>query len=550
MRFLSKFSYLTLVSICLSIAFAGEAQSQSIRANQLADIARQQWESSNSGQLTLREQLDILKSLDVADKMDKRNTSIRWKGKLRVPADGNYVFEQVNSPSGWSRIQLWLGETLVLDSQSTPRAYRSQLVPLVSGTFVDFRLDFSHNSSSANDFPVAILTWESEVLDKQIIPSVAFSHSDGKTPGLRGEYFADANWARKVLERTDEAIDFIWDRVPMENGFSATRREVVKACLSCITNDAFLVSIDSDDAETYARNYFPQLLSGMTASERIVFIDALTRYPHLLRGLPLADLVLPLQTLDLLHEVKHTQLLLAWAEVNPQTRTVPGSYIRGFGTYVTTNVEPFIRIARVSRQIDFDEALEEACTLPSGECNLTMIHILTSVSKSNGKVMDVFNKIDAVLADEELQGDARMTWLLAKAWAIEVGLSQIVRPGRGLEELREAFASTESGEYRFWALQELVARLITIEMNDEAQGLIDSLKNQFSEPEKQETMANWLAVSEELKSLYQELQQQSRNNSLTNLSTELNRRADRMMNSGDMNAASELKRRASSIARP
>jgi hypothetical protein len=214
---------------------------------------------------------------------------------------------------------------------------------------------------------------------------------------------------------------------------------------------------------------------------------------------------------------------------------------------VTANVEPFRRIARASRLIDFDEALEESCTLPSGECNLTMIYILTNAGKSNGKVADVIQKIDDVLADEEIQGDVRMTWLLAKAYAVEVGLSQIVRPGRGLEELREAFSSAESNEYRFWALQEIVARLMTVERNDEAQSLIDSLKNQFSEPEKQESMTGWLTVGEELKPLYQERQQQSRNNSLTGLVTELNRRGDQMLNSGDTTAAAELKRRASGV---
>jgi hypothetical protein len=43
-------------------------------------------------------------------------------------------------------------------------------------------------------------------------------------------------------------------------------------------------------------------------------------------------------------------------------------------------------------------------------------------------------------------------------------------------------------------LQELAARLITIERNDEAQSLIDSLKNQFNEPERQEAMDSWLSV--------------------------------------------------------
>lgn len=285
----------------------------------------------------------------------------------------------------------------------------------------------------------------------------------------------------------------------------------------------------------------------MTAGERIVFIDVLARYPNLLRGMPLADLVVPIQSLDLLDDAKHTSFLLAWAEVNPHMRCVPGSYIRGFGTYVTANVESFSRIAQACRQIDFNEALEESCTLPSGDCNLTMVYILINAGKLNGNVVDVIQKIDDMLADGEVQGDARMTWYLAKAYAIEVGISQITRPGRGLEELREAFSSAESDEYRFWALQEVVARLITIERNDEAESLITSLKNQFTESEQQEAMAGWLAVGRELIPLYQARQQQSRNNSLTNLATELSRRGDQMMNSGDTNAAAGLKRRASDV---
>jgi hypothetical protein len=544
----------TIAVISALVSFVmGQSRVPATNANNRAHAAQRQWESSRAKQLSLREQMDVLKSLDVADKMDKRQVSIRWTGRLKAPADGTYTFDQVSSLSGSSRVRLWLNEVLVLDSVSADKAspsYQSQPVSLTSGKPVNFRMDFVHHSASPGNFPVAILTWKSDVLDKQIIPATAFLRPDGRNAGLRGEYFVDANWGRRVSERVDEAVDFIWDRAPVENGFFTTRREIVKSCLSRLMNPAFLATMEANEAEIYAKEYIPYLIAGMSASERMAFVDALTRQPNLLRGMPLTDLALPLQTLDLLDEEKHVSFLLAWAGVNPQMRSVPGSYIQGFGSYVTANVEPFSRIARACRKIEFAETLDVSCILPSGECNLTLIYVLINVGKSNGKIVDVLKKINTILADKEIQGNTRMTWLLAKAYAKEVGISQITRPGRGLPELREAFSAAESAEYRFWALQELVARLVTIGSSDEARSLIDSVKNQFPEQEKQEAMTRWLATGEDLARQYQSQQRQSRNRSLTNLSTELNRRGDQMMRTGNMDAARELKNRAAHVVAP
>ncbi len=555
MRILALF-----LSVTSLAAFASDLSAQkpnalsSAEKKTQAEAAVRRLESGKPGVWNLREQIEIFKSLAVADRVDKRNASVRWTGKLRVPADGSYVFEQVRSGFGGSRAILFLDGKQVLNSRPTEgdtATYRSQPIPLTSGKAIDFRLDFVHDSPNLGDFPVAVLTWESEVLDKQIIPASAFQFADGKNSGLRAEYFADAQWVRRIADRTDEAVDFIWDKEPMENGFSAARRKVAKSGFAKMTNDSFLTAIDPVESEIFAREYVPQLLAGLSASERMVLVDALTRHPKLLRGLPLPSLVLSLQSLGLLDDAKLLPLLAAWAGVNPQPRSVPGSYIRGVGSYVTANVEPYNRIGRVFRQIDsvdFDEILENSCVLPSGECNLSMTYILINAGKSNGRIADVMKAIDAKLSDGQIAGDSKMTWYLAKAYAKEVGLSQMVRPGRGLTELREAFASAESDEYRFWAMQELVARLITLGSKAEVQSLVDSLNNQFPEPEKQELMARWLATNAELADVYHEQQQQSRKKAFIGFSSELNRRGNRMTQAGHSDAARELKRKAADFA--
>jgi hypothetical protein len=504
--------------------------------------------------LGINEMVQVLTSLNsVPDRIDRRKMSIRWTGKLRVPAGGNYVFEQLMSSRNGSRMALWINNNLVLDTRQVGGVTRniqnrSQPVPITSGEVVDFRLDFVHDSPNVNDFPVAVLTWESEVLERQIVPSIAFSLPDGNRSGLRGEYYADTTWGRRIADRTDENVDFIWESVPVENGFSSECRRIISANFSRVTNDSFLASLVSDGTETVHKEFMPQLFSGMTASGRLVFADAILKQPDVLKGVSLRDIVSPIRTVGILSRGKQIDLFLAWTKVNPQPRSLPGSYISGFGSYVTKNVSLFEQIGESLGQgrsfADIMGENETLFVLPNGECNLAVIYAFINSGKSNGYILSVVRAIDMALESEENEGDIRMTWLLARAYAKEVGLSQLTKPGRGLPELRLALAEAESSEYRFWAFQEIVARLITLDRTEEARSLILSFRDQFPDRTKQALIDQWLEEGERLSRIYMENRQETMIGTLRMFSDEMNRRGDRALQSGDTDATREFRSRA------
>jgi hypothetical protein len=163
-------------------------------------------------------------------KLDKKAMSVRWTGKIQVPATGNYVFQQVSSLYGNSKVKLWIDGQLVLDTHGKNNRNsfpESNTVPLTAGKPSDFRLEFSHRNFGKRDFPIAALTWKSEVLDRQIIPPAAFIVTKGSA-GLNGEYFADENFKRKAFTRVDESVEFIWDQGSVEKHFAAESRKTMK----------------------------------------------------------------------------------------------------------------------------------------------------------------------------------------------------------------------------------------------------------------------------------------------------------------------------------
>jgi hypothetical protein len=456
-------------------------------------------------------------------RLNKRVMSVRWTGQLRAPATGEYVFRQVPSPRGNSQMKLWIDKQLVLGTGTSGAS--STPIALTANKPVVFHVELSHKGNTG--FPVAILTWESESLERQIIPSSAFFVSKDKA-GLNGEYFADESFNRKAFDRIDESIDFIWDFGSVEHCFAPNSRETSKSILSKVTNDSFLASLSEEEAHEFSEQIVMKLLAGMTASERLAIIETLSRHDRLLRGLPIDRFLAQLTLIGILDGDKIAELLFAWAKKNPLPRTVPGSFISGTGTYHTLNVAPYRRIGQSLRD-SIGENLDSIFSileLPGGVCNLTILYALVSSGRDNRRLPRINRMIDEKLTDDKLSNDARVTWLLAKAYFQEIGTSEMIRPGRALPVLNEALAIAETSKYRFLALQEIVARLITVNQMDEAKNLIDSMREQFQIPEQQTTINRWLNEAALLAMQYDE----SKNTINHALQSELNNEMDRRNN--------------------
>jgi hypothetical protein len=500
----------------------------------------QAWLNSNSWrELPLRDQMWLFDHLRGPDLIDKWEFSVRWTGMLRVPANGSYTFTQYQMSGAEGFMRLWVDGSIVLDSfpsedqgavlapdnweAEEAARFRSSPVALTAGQAVEFRLDYVQKPMPVcpglmplSNFPAAILQWESEALEQQVIPEAAFttpaaSVFRGQT-GLQAEYFSDLGFTRRAALRRDAAIDFFWDVGTVVTDNRDMQEEIVVANIARLSSPGFFATLREDEAEVFVTQQLPSLLRSMSATQRVAVMLSLKEQPDLLKHVSFAQMAAALRWLSLnASNDAAISLLAQWSELTPQPQTVPGFFPgRVGGGFLSLNIEPYFRLSRLFAQGDVEEnmnALAEHLTKADGSCNLTILYILCCVCRMTGNAAFVLPLVTEPTQDNNLVGDARMTWYLAQAFASETLFGHDFQPGRGTEHVREALEAAESPEARFWAYRELLARLLTADRQGEARTTAESMREEFSDAEKHAVIDTWLQRGEEISAHYQRLRE-------------------------------------------
>ena len=451
----------------------------------------------------------LLPLLESLDRMDKKDMSVRWFGCIVAPVDGQYIFEQLRTYHTDGKMKLWINDVLVLDSsgEGTPQdeqdfnlSFRSSPVTLRAGTRAEFRLEYicdmkevAVSPFASMVFPVAVLLWESETMEQQIVPPAVFRQLVEKQPGLRGEYFADANFARKVGDRIDDAIEFIWDRDAVFNAYHELKKQIVQSLLPRLTNTAFLAEISDGDAVELAEKGLVPLLAATTVTERSALIDAISSQPRLLKEISAKTLADQTQVIFMLPGRFHLDFLIRWSEASEIPAFVPGTMIAGWGTYAINNINPYWRIGQClgkSQTQELYDIVDQHLQNEDGSCNLGMAYIVISACREHNRLGRVLNCIDEAWVDTELSGDAKASWYLAKAFALETAMQFTIKPGRALPELRQALDVAESDELRARVQQEIVARLLTLGRDEEATEFLATQQSRALVSEEQLILEN------------------------------------------------------------
>ena len=483
------------------------------------------WLKNNEWQnLSFQDQTWLCEQLNGPDLLDKNAFSVRWTGKLRVPATGTYRFSNYQGPGAEGVMKLRLNNQVVFDSSQksvTDKEVENRPgILLAAGEAIDFRLDYFWESVAPipgtfkiPGYPAAVLFWESEVLEKQAVPKTAFTVSGGldstKQQGLRGEYFAGTASTNPVATRLDPAIDFLWDTGPIHTASREMQREILGVNLSRIITPGFLGTLQSGEAQMFAQEQLPTILPLMTASERIATVRSLGEQPELLKNLSLQQMIGAVRWLSLEPDQNvSVELLARWSKTTPSPELKPG-FFPGHkeDSYLYRNIEPYFQMSQffTSREENGDKTdrLLPYLTNTDGSCDLTIARVLACACRSSGNKVILANKFTDVLKNEELTGDLRANWLIGQAFKIEALFGQDFQPGIGFLLLDEALEVAESPEMRFQVVEELAVRLISLDRADEARSLIMSVRDQYPEETKQVLMEDWLEQGELLKSHYE-----------------------------------------------
>lgn len=145
-----------------------------------------------------------------ADAIDADSYSIRWTGKVEPRYSETYTF-YTNTDDG---VRLWVNGVLLIDKwQSQSATEYSGKIDLEAGKKYEIKMEYYEHRRGAS----AKLMWSSLSQEKEIIPSSQLYPSDEPLPpqpenGLKAEYFGDKELGELRLGRTDDVIDFDWQR--------------------------------------------------------------------------------------------------------------------------------------------------------------------------------------------------------------------------------------------------------------------------------------------------------------------------------------------------
>jgi hypothetical protein len=147
------------------------------------------------------------------------------------------------------------------------------------------------------------------------------------------------------------------------------------------------------------------------------------------------------------------------------------------------------------------EALQqEYLVLADGRCSLPVAYICAYGYWDQGRIEQWIDQLEARLANEELTGDARVNWLLARAQAEEIRTSPAYQhwftqdrfvAGRGWIEEATLMARTEPVRLR--AFQELASRLTVDERLAAASQILDQAAQRCTGPQSATALAQWRA---------------------------------------------------------
>ncbi|MBI4272432.1 choice-of-anchor D domain-containing protein [Candidatus Uhrbacteria bacterium] len=133
--------------------------------------------------------------------------SVRWSGFVEPQYSGQYIFS-TNTDDG---ARLWVDGQKLVDQWNDHQVQEHKgTLTLEAGKKYPVVFEYYDSTGAA----VAQLVWETPYGKKGLIPTSQLYpqrvQQDKEGTGLKGEYYANANYTQHVLTRIDPSVNFIW----------------------------------------------------------------------------------------------------------------------------------------------------------------------------------------------------------------------------------------------------------------------------------------------------------------------------------------------------
>lgn len=522
-------------------------------ATQTDGFAR--WMAVNDWQsLELHDQYNLYKWVSPAA-VDRRQFSVRWTGWLAVPETGAYTLRQVPVYVGAdARLKVTIGNKLVLDSTSAAAGdgrFVSSPLQLTAGQPLAIQVEMAHRVSEINYFgksaPMVVLTWRHGQLPEAIIPTTAYEPPNDfaakGTRGLKGEYFADDQWGKLQQTRLDAALDFAWSLDPVVSLHEREANQVLQACKAKLLDGNFLSRAAAEGIDSVYNYNLRLLAANLTVTERVQLAQTLKSKPDVLAKMTPEGMGRLIQAIYMLPGKEHLDVLGAWALSRPQPRCEAGVFPGwGEGFYQKRNTDLYWLMARFLQgpyAADADALCDRYLERPDGTCNLAVAYVAAYASQINSNPEKFVQRLEARVNDPAVKGDRLATWLIARAYA-RGAIPGRFEPLAGYSDLESVWVVAETNEQKFWVLQEMVARLSSVNKGDAAKKLIEERRGEFGTPEQQQAMAQWITTADALAATYAKQAGEQKLASQSAYVNELEHRRQAAVAQGDEAAASRF----------
>jgi len=510
--------------------------------------------------------------------------SARWTGFLTAPVTGEYTLVQLPFHDGDSAAKVWINNELVLNSwppadqsadeerwsgqpktrkEATLRAaadraaaaarFRSSPLALTADQPAAVRIELWAGQGRGRvnqDAGGLALAWERGTANQELIPPSAWTpppdFAAAGAMGLKAEYFSDTSFTAAALLATRlEPLDRLWHTAPVAV-HDAELRAVVYSLQVDLTNDDYLANLTAAESRAlHQAGVWRHVARHLSLGERAPLLHAMLAHQAVLEGLDARQLGEFLETTYALPGGQPVALVIAWLEGQPPVESRLGRLRdREADSYWVRNNLPFESIGRWFTGPYFDELVklwDERLARPSGECELALAYLSVHAAVEEGRLTELQERMNAALANEQLSGDARASWLTARAYLRAAALGGVPFPAKGLADREEALLVAESPAARYRALAELVAAWASMGEAERVRQLIQDFGQNVTGETERAALTAWQQEADALAAYYAEGEVRQRTAQRASRRQTLERRLDQAQARGDEAEVGQLR---------
>lgn len=428
--------------------------------------------------------------------------TLQWAGSVTAPADGAYTFSispinvSGHAYSLHDRYDLLQTMTVTVGGQqvisATPENWDAEGTPvqLSAGQATPLSVEMTVDSDRLPTWAVhALLYWSGPGVPREIVPASRLTPPSGEGQGLERTLSWEADGEPLTLTQTVPNIDDVWADGVMIFQDLEVKQRVQQRMWEELMDPAYLASVTGGVERHQFLNEAEATVDTLTAAQRQQFLSVVLQQPAMLDRLKLKEMVDVYRAFRMGAPAQALDAFGVWAKRHADaSNRMPHEYensmrhFREFLGFDFYNRKAY-RLLAICVGLQLPEHAErlqsEYLVQDDGSCSLPVAYTLAYAYLGQERFDDWVAFLDSQLEGDNLSGEQRVNWLLARAYAAEMRLFPAdlyadgkVRPTDGRRWIEEAEANAETAATRVRLARELAGRLTAIGKFDEARSML------------------------------------------------------------------------------